>query len=227
MLAESSYVRRGRPSPASRSPGLVDPRKALRAVRRGRDDRLPGPAPLPPAADRPGRASSSSSSATPARPTPTSRRRARRASRCTATATTSSSSRPTAPSSGRYTTRAANVRAVTSRTVIEGDCRIDDVLLRARPVDVPADRHPPRRPGPGRRQPPRHDRHQPADLARPGPPDRRPPARRGRRAAPAGRLGRPRRRARARPGRPAPGPGPRARDGRPVRRRRPRRPSGS
>ena len=70
------------------------------------------------------------------------------------------------------------------------DCRVDDVLLRPGLSMYLPDRHPARRPRPGRRQPPRHHRHQPADLARPGSPHRRPAARRGRRPAPACRLAR-------------------------------------
>ena len=55
MLARRRTSAAAPRSPAGRSSGLVDPRKALDALRRRRDHRLPGPAPLPPPAHRPGR----------------------------------------------------------------------------------------------------------------------------------------------------------------------------
>ena len=77
---------------------------------------------------------------------------------------------------------------------------------RARPVDVPAHRHPPRRPRPGDRLPARHPRHQPAHLARPRRAHAsRAVARRRARRAPAGRLPRPPERLADELGRPARG----------------------
>ena len=70
---------------------------------------------------------------------------------CTPTPTTCSSSRPPARKLWE----------------VHGEDGPEDVLLEPGPLDVPAHRHPARRPRPGDRLAARHPRHQPAHLARP------------------------------------------------------------
>ena len=219
VLGETAYVRQGASIAGRPLSGLVDPRKALDLFARRRDHRLPGVAPLPPAADRPGRAAGARARAPlPGQRLPHAARLARlrgaqRQPRRVRLPDPRHQAVGGAPPPRRAALRPRGTRGRLPRRRRAAP---------AGPLHVPADRHPARRPRAGRRQPPRDHRHQPAHVARPGAADRRPAPRRGRRAAPARRLGRSRRRAGPRSRRPAPGPGSRAGRRRPHRGRRPR-----
>ena len=151
VLPESRFTRPGDRWPASRSPAWSTRGRVLAAVRRRRHRRPPGAAPLLAAAARAGRGA-----------------RAR--------------ARPPVPGQRLpHATRVAGLRGALRqpRRVRLPDPRAQAVggphrrtgrrrAARAGPVDVPADRHPARRPRAGRRVAPRDPRHQPADLARAG-----------------------------------------------------------
>ena len=161
-LAQDGAVR-GRvdvhPRRDARRPPAHRPRRrpqGARRLRRRRDRRLPGPAPLLAAADPAGRRAGAR-----ARPPLPGQRLPHAARR---------------PGLRRPLRLPRRLRLPDRRVEALGGAhprRRRGRRPRARPVDVPPHRHPPRGPRPGHRLPPRHPRHQPAHLARPGRAQRR------------------------------------------------------